>query len=107
MVISIPVDMNYEFPRTELAAMSDNITKLIQDIDKLHGHRRNMMDELTVLRNIILFYHERHPELRGTGPLKRHAKDDTQGSTRQHDTPEAPDKPGQARTDNRGQCRRL
>ena len=41
-----------------------------------------MMEELKVLRDITLFYHERHPELRGTGPLKRHGKDDNEDSTR-------------------------
>ena len=56
MVTSVPVDMNYEFPHTELAAMSDNIAKLIQDINKLDGHLRNMMEELKVLRDITLFY---------------------------------------------------
>ena len=86
MVTRVPVDMNYEFPHTELAAMSANIAKLIQDIDNLDGHRRNIMEELNVLCDITFFYHERHPELRGTGPLKHHAKEDTEGSTRQHDT---------------------
>ena len=66
VVTSVPVDMTYEFPLTELAAMSNTIAKLIQDIDKLDGHRRNMMKELKVLRDITLFYHERHPELRRT-----------------------------------------
>ena len=56
MVTSVPVDMTYEFPRTELAAMSKTIAKLIQDIDKLDGHRRNMMEELKVLHDITLFY---------------------------------------------------
>ena len=99
MVTSVPVDMNYEFPHTKLAAMSANIAKLIQDIDKLDGHWRNMMEEL---RDITLFYHERHPELHGTGPLKRHAKEDTEGSIRQHDTTEDLDKPGQKGEKNAG-----
>ena len=103
MVTSVPVDRNYEFPRTELAAMSDNIAKVIQDIDKLDGHRRNMMEELKIHRDITLFYHERHPELRRTGPLKCHAKDDTEDSTRQHDTPEDQDQPGQSREENPGE----
>ena len=62
MVTSIPVDASYEFPRTELTAMSRNIAQLIQDIDRLD--QRNMMEELKVLRDITLFYQERHPELR-------------------------------------------
>ena len=41
MVTNVQVDQNYEFPWTELAAMSDNIAWLIQDIDMLDGHRRN------------------------------------------------------------------
>ena len=49
MVNSVPVDSNYKFPRSELAAMYDNIAWLIKDIDKLDGHRRNMMEELKVL----------------------------------------------------------
>ena len=63
MVTSVPVDQSYYFPRTELAAMSNNIAWLIQDIDKLDGHRQNMMEELKVLRDITLFYNERHPKL--------------------------------------------
>ena len=42
--------------------MSRNIAQLIQDIDRLD--QRNMMEELKVLRDITLFYQERHPELR-------------------------------------------
>ena len=83
--------------------MSDNIAKLIHDIDKLDGHRRNMMEELKVFRDITLFYHERHPELRGTGPLKRHAKDDNEGPTRQHDTPEVYNQTGQTKDENAGE----
>ena len=41
MVTKVPVDQN-EFPRAELAAMSNNIAWLIQDIDKLDGYRHNM-----------------------------------------------------------------
>ena len=57
--------------------MSDNIAWLIKDINKLDGHRRNMMEELKVLRDITQFYNERHPEL--------HDKEDnTLNPTRQH-----------------------
>ena len=63
MVTRVQVDSTYEFPRSELAAMSDNIAWLIKNIDKLDGHRRNMMEELKVLRDITMFYKERHPEL--------------------------------------------
>ena len=77
--------------------MSNNIAKLIQDIDKLDGHLRNMMEELKVL-----FYHERHPELRGTGPTRRPAEDAAQGFTWQHGTTEAPDEPGPTAGDNTG-----
>ena len=52
----VPVDNDYNFPRTELAAMTKNIARLIDDIDRLDTHRRNMMDELQVLRDVTLFY---------------------------------------------------
>ena len=94
MVTSVPVDMSYEFPRTELAAMSDNIARLIQDIDKLDGHPRNMMEELKVLRDITLFYHERHPELRAAGSTKHPEEDNNEESTRQYDTRATPDELG-------------
>ena len=63
VVTRVPVDNSYNFPRTELAAMTKNIAGLIDDIDRLDKHRRNMMEELQVLRDVTLFY-ERHPELR-------------------------------------------
>ena len=63
MVTRVPVDTSYEFPRSELTAMSDNIAWLIKDINKLDSHRRNMMEELKVLRGITMFYNTRHPEL--------------------------------------------
>ena len=63
VVTSVPVDASYEFPRTELTAMSSNIAQLIQDIDQLDGHRRNMMEELKVLRDITHFFHECHPSV--------------------------------------------
>ena len=84
MVTSVPVDASYHFPRTELMAMSSNIAQLIQDID-----RRNMMEELKVLRDIILFYHERHPEL-CAAEAPTTAEDTPDGSTRQHDTEATP-----------------
>ena len=65
--------------------MSDNIAQLIQDIDQLDGHQRNMMEELKVLRDITLFYDERHPELRAVGTAAT-VEDKPTGSTRQHDT---------------------
>ena len=70
-------------------AMSSNIAQLIQDIDRLDLHRRNMMEELKVLRNITLFYHERHPELRAA-ETPTAAEDTRDGSTRQHDTEATP-----------------
>ena len=99
MVTSIPVDMSYEFLRMELADMSDNIAKLIQDIDKLGGHRWNMKEELKVLHDITLFCHERHPpELRTAGSTRGPAEDTQEASTRQHDTRVATDEPGQEKT---------
>ena len=85
MVTRVPVDASYDFPRTELAAMSSNIARLIEDIDRLDLHRRNMMEELKVLRDVTLYYNEQHPELRAveTSPI---AEDNQDGSTRQHDT---------------------
>ena len=59
----VAVDENYDFPRSELAAMAKNIARLIDDIDRLDINRRNMMDELQVLRDVTLFYNEAHPEL--------------------------------------------
>ena len=64
MVTCVAVDENYDFPRSELAAMAKNISRLIVDIDRLDINRRNMMDELKVLRDVTLFYNEHHPELR-------------------------------------------
>ena len=83
MVTSVPVDASYDFPRTELAAMSNNIARLIEDIDRLDLHRRNMMEELKVLRDVTLYYNEQHPELRAveTSPI---AEDNQDSSSRQH-----------------------
>ena len=44
-----------------------------------------MMEELKVLRDITLFYNERHPELRAAKPTTT-AEDKQDGSTRQQDT---------------------
>ena len=81
MVTSVPVDGSYDFPRTELMAMSSNM----QDIDRLDLHRRNMMEELKDLRDITLFYNKRHPEHRAAEPTSI-AEDKQDSSTRQHDT---------------------
>ena len=85
VVTSVPVDASYDFPHTELTAMSNNIAQLIEDIDRLDLHRHNMMEELKVLRDVTLFYNEQHPELRAaeTSPI---AEDNQDGSSRQHDT---------------------
>ena len=74
--------------------MSSNIAQLIQDIDRRDLHRRNMMKELKVLRDITLFYNERHPELRAAEPPTT-AENTQDGSTQQHDTgtTAAPDSP--------------
>ena len=71
VVTCVPVDTSYDFPRTELAGMSSNIARLIEDIDRLDINRRNMMEELKVLRDVTLFYNEQHPELRAaeSGPI--------------------------------------
>ena len=61
---TVPVDKNYNFPRTELEAMTYEIAGMIEDIGRMDDYRRNMMDELKVLRDVTLFYNERYPELR-------------------------------------------
>ena len=74
------MDENYDFPRSELAAMAKNISRLIEDIDRLDINRKNMMDELKVLRDVTLFYNEQHPELRTaeSKPVKEDTVDDAQ-----------------------------
>ena len=98
MVTNIPVDQAYEFPRSELATMSDNIVWLIQDIDKLERHRRNMMEELKILCDITPFYYERHPELHVTVRPATQQEDTTQGPTRQHGNTTAIEEPGHLAT---------
>ena len=83
MVTSVPVDASYDFPRTELAAMSSNIARLIEDIDRLDLHRRNIMEELKVLRDVTLYYNEQHPELRAAEKTPI-VEDNEDGSLRQH-----------------------
>ena len=56
------MDENYDFPRSELAAKAKNISRLIEDIDRLDINRKNMMEELKVLRDVTLFYNERGGE---------------------------------------------
>ena len=56
MVTRVPVDTDYEYPRTELTAMADNMGHLILDIDKLDTYRRTIMEELKHLRDFTLFY---------------------------------------------------
>ena len=73
--------------------MSDNIAWLIQDIGKLDGHRRNMMEELKVLRDITMFYNERHPELHAAGTRKEPTEDNIPGSARQQNTTAPPTNP--------------
>ena len=63
VVTCVAVDENYNFPCSELVAMAKNISRLIEDIDRLDINRKNMMDELKVLRDATLFYNEQHPEL--------------------------------------------
>ena len=63
--------------------------------DKLRGLYRTSTswtgtEELKVLRDITLFYQERHPELLAAG-LADTTEDDNTGSTRQHDTKDIPD----------------
>ena len=81
VVTCVAVDENYNFPRSELAAMAKNISRLIDDIDRLDINRRNMMDELKVLRDVTLFYNEAHPEL--LAAAKKPATEDAERGTRQ------------------------
>ena len=83
MVTKVPVDGTYEFPRLELTAMPDNIAWLIKDINKLDDHRRNMMEELKVLRDITMFYNTRHPELHSRTPTDNLKEDTKTNTTRQ------------------------
>ena len=79
MVTCVPVDVSYDFPHTELAAMSSNIARLIKDIDRLDINRRNMMEELKVLRDVTLYFNEQHPELRAaeSGPIAEENEGDS------------------------------
>ena len=94
------MDENYDFPRTELAAMAKNIARLIEDIDRLDINRQNMMEELKVLRDVTLFYNEQHPELRAaeSGPLaednvdNNHTQDDTSARTSTPEMQKTPEK---------------
>ena len=99
------MDENYNFPRSELAAMAKNISRLIEDIDRLDINRKNMMEELKVLRDVTLFYNEQHPELRTaeSGPVTEDKVDDAQtrdGDGARTSTPEmqkTPEKTDSAR----------
>ena len=92
VVTCVPVDGNYNFPRSELAAMEKNIAWLIDDIDRLDINRRNMMDELQVLRDVTLFYNEAHPELR-TAVRKPPAEDKKKGIDKGNISPDRPATP--------------
>ena len=85
----MPVNEDYNFPRSELAAMVKNIARLIDDIDRLDINRRNMMDELQVLRDVTLFYNEAHPELR-TAVRKPPAEDNNRGTDKGNTPPDRP-----------------
>ena len=69
--------------------MTKNIAGLIDDIDRLDKHRRNMMDELQVLRDVTLFYNERHPELR-SAVRKTPTEDPDAGGKADNTTPARP-----------------
>ena len=59
--------------------MSNNIARLIEDSDRLDLHRRNMMEELKVLRDVTLYYNDQHPELHAaeTTPVLEDIEDDS------------------------------
>ena len=95
VVTCVPVDEDYNFPRSELAAMAKNIARLIDDIDRLDINRRNMMVELQVLRDVTLFYNEKHPELRSA--VRRPPREDT--TTQKEKGSTTPEKPTGTATD--------
>ena len=83
--------------------MSSNIARLIEDIDRLDLHRRNMMEELKVLRDITLYCNKQHPELRAAEKTPI-AEDNEDGSSRQHGNTEgarAPTPEMQKNSDNK------
>ena len=91
VVTTVPVDKNYNFPKTELEAMTYEIAGMIEDIGRMDDYRRNMMDELKVLRDVTLFYNERYPELRSA--VRKRAEDPSNtGNTgrAEHTEPERP-----------------
>ena len=97
VVTCVAVDENYDFPRSELAAMAKNIARLIDDIDRLDINRRNMMDMLQVLRDVTLFYNEAHPELR-TAARKPTAEDAERVRDSGNTTPDRPATPEMQKT---------
>ena len=80
----VPVDSSYEYPRSKLTAMLDNIAWLIKDIDKLDKYRQNMMEELKVLRNITMFYDMQHLELHSKTEPGNLEEDDDRNPPGQH-----------------------
>ena len=88
VVTTVPVDKNYNFPRTELEAMTYEIAGMIEDIGRMDDYRRNMMDELKVLRDVTLFYNERYPELRSA--VRRRAEDTSNTGSAENTEPERP-----------------
>ena len=110
MVTCIAVDENYDFPCSELAAMAKNITRLIEDIDRLDINRQNMMEELKVLRDVTLCYNEQqlaekkneqHPKLRAakSGPVEEDSqtRDSTSARTSTPEMRKTPEKTDSAK----------
>ena len=69
--------------------MTTNVAGLIDDIDRLDRYRRNIMEELQVLRDVTLLYNERHPELR-SAVRKPPAEDPDTGGNTESKTPARP-----------------
>ena len=88
VVTKVPVDKHYNFPRTELEAMTYVIAGLIEDIGRMDDYRRHMMDELQVLRDVTLFYNERHPELRSA--VRKRAEDTRNTGSAENTEPARP-----------------
>ena len=78
-----------QLPEIRTGGDGKNIARLIDDIDRLDINRRNMMDELQVLRDVTLFYNEAHPELRKA--VQKPPAEDTRKPTDKGNT--SPDRP--------------
>ena len=54
VVTKVKANDNYDYPQTELQAMTYSMGKLIWDIKQLDGYRKTMMEELKHLRPSVM-----------------------------------------------------